>query len=77
MAESEIERTCTVGYSMDETFDIGWDKGAPVSEDYGPNSRFTGTIVRVDFDVEPDFHPDLAEHDEHVEGKFAHALMRQ
>ena len=37
VAEGEIPRTCSVGYSMDETFDIGWDKGSPVSEDYGPD----------------------------------------
>ncbi len=43
---------------MDETFDVGWDKGMPVSEDYGPNARFTGRVVRVDFDLKPDFHPE-------------------
>lgn len=77
VAEGTIARTCTVGYSMDETFDIGWDKGAPVSEDYGPNTKFTGTIIRVDFDLHPDFHPDLPDHDEHHQGHFAHAMLRQ
>ena len=52
VAEGEIPRTCAVGYSMDETFDIGWDKGSPVSEDYGPIAAFTGTIVKVDFDAQ-------------------------
>jgi hypothetical protein len=27
--EGEVKRACTVGYSMDETFDIGWEKGSP------------------------------------------------
>ena len=63
IAEGEIKRTCTVGYSMDGTFDIGWDKGSPVSEDYGPNARFTGKVIRVDFDLKPDFH---ADHDDHA-----------
>ena len=55
-AEGSILRTCTVGYSMDETFDIGWDKGAPVTPDYEPIASFTGTIIKVDFEVKPDLH---------------------
>ena len=77
VAEGQISRTATVGYTMDETFDIGWDKGAPVSEDYGPNSKFTGTIIQVDFDVHPDYHPDLPTNLEHGEGHFQHAMLRQ
>ena len=42
IGEEKIPRTCSLGYSMDETFDVGWDKGTPVSEDYGPIARFTG-----------------------------------
>jgi arylsulfatase len=77
VAEGEISRTCTVGYTMDETFDIGWDKGTPVSSDYGPNASFTGAILRVDFDVHPDIHPDLPTSDRHAEGKFSEAMLRQ
>ncbi len=77
IAEGEITRTATVGYTMDETFDIGWDKGTPVSQDYGPNSQFTGTIIKVDFDVQPDFHPDLPTSGQHAEGKFQNAMLRQ
>jgi hypothetical protein len=77
IAEGEIRRTCTVGYSMDETFDVGWDKGSPVSEDYGPNARFTGRIIRVDFDLKPDFHPDHDDHEDRHEANFAHAMIRQ
>jgi hypothetical protein len=75
VAEATIPRTCTVGYSMDETFDIGWDKGSPVSEEYGPNARFTGRIIRVDFDTKPDLHPD---HEEQViDLRVTHAMIRQ
>lgn len=77
VAEAEIARTCTVGYSMDETFDIGWDKGSPVTDEYEPNAKFTGKIVRVDFDLKPDFHPDLQQHEGHDEARFAHAMIRQ
>jgi Sulfatase len=77
VAEAEIPHTCTVGYSMDETFDIGWDKGSPVTDEYEPNARFTGTIIRVDFDLKPDFHPDLKQHEGHDEARFAHAMIRQ
>ena len=64
-----------VGYSMDETFDIGWDKGSPVSEDYGPIAQFTGTIISVDFDSQPDLHPDHDDH--HAEPRSPTRLLRQ
>jgi arylsulfatase len=73
-AEGEIARTCTVGYSMDETFDIGWDKGTAVTPEYPPNTKFTGKIVKVEFDVHPDFHADT---DSHAAAKYAHAMLRQ
>ncbi|WP_417505752.1 arylsulfatase [Microbacterium sp.] len=75
VADGEIPRTCTVGYSMDETFDIGWDKGSPVSEDYGPIAEFTGKIIRVDFDSQPDLHPDHDDH--HAQRHVTQAMMRQ
>jgi len=77
IADGQILRTCTVGYSMDETFDVGWDKGSAVCEDYGANAQFTGRVHRVDFDVHPDFHPDLANHEPHLEHQFSQAMLRQ
>ena len=77
VAEGEIRRTCTVGYSMDETFDIGWDKGARVTDEYETNARFTGRIIRVDFDLKPDFHPDHHHHEDRHEAQTAHAMIRQ
>jgi arylsulfatase len=77
VAEGHIPRTCTVGYTMDETFDVGWDKGTPVSEDYGANARFTGRVQRVDFDLKPDVHPAATDPAAHAAGKLTQALLRQ
>lgn len=55
VAEGEIPRTTAFGYSLDETFDVGCDKGAPVTSEYRALASFTGTIVRVDVDLKPDF----------------------
>ena len=46
VAEGEIPTTTAFGYSLDETFDIGCDKGAPVTDEYPPLASFTGKIVR-------------------------------
>lgn len=40
-------------YSATETFDVGRDTGAPVSLDYSSPFPFTGTLERVDFDIQP------------------------
>jgi hypothetical protein len=77
VAEAELKKTCGVGYSMDETFDIGWDKGTPVSEEYGPIAKFTGAVIKVTFDSKPDFHPDLNDPKKQSEVHFAHAMLRQ
>lgn len=77
IGEEQIPRTCGLGYSMDETFDVGWDKGTPVSEDYGPLARFTGKVIRVDFDLKPDLHPSLHQPQTQGEGRFIHAMVRQ
>ena len=77
VAEGHIARTCPVVYSADETFDVGWDKGTPVSEEYEPIARFTGRVIRVDFDLKPDFHPDAKDPEKRAEPAFAHAMLRQ
>jgi hypothetical protein len=38
---------------------------------------FTGKIIRVDFDLKPDFHPDHHEPADRHEANFAHAMLRQ
>jgi arylsulfatase len=65
VAEGEIPQTAAFGYSLDETFDIGCDKGAPVTDEYMPLASFTGKIVRVDMDLRPDFVRDEKKHHEH------------
>ena len=43
-------------FSADETTDIGYDSGMPVSADYAGASRFTGKIDVVQIDVGDDDH---------------------
>jgi arylsulfatase len=74
VAEGEIPKTAAFGYSLDETFDIGCDKGAPVTDEYEPLASFTGKIVRVAVDLKPDFSRDLKKHVEH---QVQHAMMRE
>jgi arylsulfatase len=59
VGEAELPRTVAFGYSLDETFDIGCDKGAPVTDEYEPLAAFTGTIVKVVIDLKPDFTVDV------------------
>lgn len=54
-AEDAIPRTAAFGYSLDETFDVGCDKGSPVTHEYPALSSFTGRIIKVEFDLKPDF----------------------
>jgi hypothetical protein len=48
-----------------------------VSEEYGPITKFTGTVIKVTFDSKPDFHPDLKDPEKQAEVHFAHAMLRQ
>jgi arylsulfatase len=50
------------GYSLDETFDIGCDKGSPVTDEYRPLASFTGEILRVMIDTDPDVRVDFEKH---------------
>jgi hypothetical protein len=65
VAEAEIAKTSAFGYSLDETFDVGCDKGAPVTPEYPPLASF---------DLKPDLAIDVARH--HDEKPKA-ALLRQ
>jgi arylsulfatase len=74
VAEGEIPRTAAFAYSLDETFDVGCDKGAPVTNEYRALAAFTGRIVRVAVDLTPDFTGDtLKQSEEH----FHQAMLRQ
>jgi arylsulfatase len=73
VAEGDVPRTMAFMYSLDETFDIGCDKGSPVTDEYEPLAAFTGTIIEVVVDVQPKF----AEPEREAEAQVAHAMARQ
>ncbi|MGB0388440.1 MAG: arylsulfatase [Ardenticatenaceae bacterium] len=51
VGQGEIPRTVPFRYSLEEGFDIGHDSATPVTEEYSPNAKFTGTIKKVSFDL--------------------------
>jgi arylsulfatase A-like enzyme len=74
VAEGEIPTTTAFGYSLDETFDVGCDKGAPVTDEYRALASFTGKIVRIEVDLAPDIAGDDVRH---AKERFAQAMVRQ
>jgi hypothetical protein len=48
--EGRIEKTIPGKFGFDE-MDVGMDLSAPVSEDYKPPFKFTGTIKKVTIDL--------------------------
>ncbi|MEO6417758.1 MAG: sulfatase/phosphatase domain-containing protein, partial [Polyangiaceae bacterium] len=74
VADGEIPSTTAFGYSLDETFDVGCDKGAPVTDEYEPLASFTGKIIRVDLDLKPDFTRD---EERHAQEQIRAAMIRQ
>jgi len=54
-------------FSADETTDVGYESGTPVSDDYTPqSSRFTGKIQWVQIDTGDDDHDHLIDPDERL-----------
>lgn len=47
VAEGKIAATVPVGFSADETLDVGVDTGTPASDTYSGPEVFTGSIVQV------------------------------
>ena len=47
VAEGRIEKTVPVVFSTDDTFDVGEDRGTPVSPSDQPPFRFTGSLKQV------------------------------
>ncbi|AKV00883.1 Sulfatase precursor [Labilithrix luteola] len=74
VAEGNIPQTTAFDYSLDETFDIGCDKGSPVTTEYPPLASFDGKIIRVDMDLKPDFATDEKRHHQ---ATFTHAILRE
>jgi arylsulfatase len=74
VAEESIPRTMAFAYSLDETFDIGCDKGAPVTDEYKPLAAFTGTIIQVEVNLDPKFAYDAKTHSD---AQVTQAMARQ
>jgi hypothetical protein len=55
-AQGQIPRTVGVRFSLDETFDVGEDRGTPVVEDYADKMpyAFTGTLEKFVAVLEPE-----------------------
>ena len=55
VGEGRVEQTEPIVFSADETCDIGFEAGSPVSEDYGPKgNKFTGEVNWVQIDLGED-----------------------
>jgi hypothetical protein len=62
-----IGATQPMVFSADETTDVGYESGTPVSADYTPrSSRFTGTINWVQIDLGDDDHDHFIDPDERL-----------
>lgn len=69
-----VERTQPMGFSADETMDIGVELASPVSPDYGPRGNaFTGTVHWVQMDLALDDHDHLISPEE----RFKLAMAQQ
>ena len=55
VAETGIDRTVPYVYSIDETLDIGEDRGTPIIEDYADRTpfKFNGRIDDVTIELRP------------------------
>jgi arylsulfatase A-like enzyme len=53
VAESRIELTQPLRFSLDESFDVGQDTGTPVIDEYDDKMpfKFSGTLKKVDIDL--------------------------
>jgi arylsulfatase len=55
VGEGRVDATVPMGFSADETTDLGSDSATPVSDDYGPkDSAFTGRVRWVQIDLGED-----------------------
>ena len=60
VGEGRVEATVPMIYSGDETCDIGFDAGTPVSDDYtSASARFNGKVKWVQLDAALDDHDHL------------------
>jgi arylsulfatase A-like enzyme len=72
--EGRVDITVPMTFSFDETCDIGWETGSPVSPDYGErDNEFSGEVHWVQIDLERDDHDHLISPEE----RFRVAMARQ
>lgn len=74
VAEGKIPKTMAFMYSLDETFDVGCDEGAPVTDEYEPLASFTDKVVEVTVDLHPEA---FVEPERHLSEQVRHAMVRQ
>ena len=53
IGEGRIDKTESVRFSANETFDTGLDSASPVSTEYQAPFQYTGTLKKVEIDVAP------------------------
>jgi hypothetical protein len=58
-AQGRLDATIPIGFSADETTDVGKDTGSRVVPDYPPGSTFTGTVNWVLIETGDDDHSHL------------------
>ncbi|MNW70617.1 hypothetical protein D3C74_500040 [compost metagenome] len=67
MGTGRVGATQAMVFSADETTDVGYESGTPVSPDYSPrSSRFSGRIHWVQIDVGTDDHDHFIDPDERL-----------
>ena len=67
VGSGRVEATQPMVFSADETTDIGYESGTPVTDDYdAKSSRFTGKIDWVQIDLGDDDHDHLIDPDERL-----------
>jgi len=67
VGKGRVAATQALVFSADETTDIGYESGTPVSPDYtSKDSKFTGKIHWVQLDVGVDDHDHLIDPDERL-----------
>lgn len=69
-----VDATEPMGFSADETCDVGFEAGSPVSPEYAPrDNKFSGEVEWVQIDLEKDDHNHLITPEE----RFKVAMARQ
>jgi arylsulfatase len=67
VGEGRVEATVPMLYSADETCDVGFDAGTPVSEDYtSADAGFEGKVKWVQLDASLDDHDHLITAEERI-----------